>query len=170
LTIGWIGSPTTWKNVQTILPVLEDVCRAHEARFRAVGAGAASKGDGFEGLELVPWSQSTEILEVQKFDVGIMPLVDAPFERGKSGYKLVQYMACGIPSVGSPIGVNRTILEDGCGLLANSLDEWKQALEQLLSDGALRERMGKKARARAVEAYSLKAHAPRLIEFFKTVA
>ncbi len=170
LTVGWIGSPSTWKNVRAILPVLQNLCATHDVLFRAVGAGAASAGDQFAEMERIAWSEATEVAEVQHFDIGIMPLIDAPFERGKSGYKLVQYMACGLPSVGSPVGVNETILDEGCGLLASTSSQWKDALERLVLDDRLRSQIGAAARRRAVEKYSLEAHAPRLAEFFLNTA
>jgi glycosyltransferase involved in cell wall biosynthesis len=94
-----------------------------------------------------------------------MPLPEEPWALGKSGYKLVQYMACGLPVVASPVGVNSSIVEDGVnGLLAGDTKEWRAALTRLIDDAELRASMGRAGRIRAVEAYSLQAHAPRLIE------
>ena len=101
-----------------MLPALRAVCTEFDARFRVVGAGIKAERDRFPEMELVPWTEATEVAEVQGFDVGIMPLIDAPFERGKSAYKLVQYMACAVPSVASPVGANETVLGPGCGLFA----------------------------------------------------
>jgi glycosyltransferase involved in cell wall biosynthesis len=137
------------------------------ARFRAVGAGSAAQADRFEGLDLIDWSEASEIAEVQAFTIGIMPLIDAPFQRGKSGYKLVQYMACGLPTVASPVGVNEQIVQDGeTGLLASDQAEWETALDRLLADSALRHRMGQAGRARAVAHYSVAGQAPRLASLF----
>ena len=98
-------------------------------------------------------------------DIGIMPLPDEPWARGKSGYKLVQYMACGLPLVASPVGVNSSIVEDGVsGFLAADIAAWRTALDRLIADPALRAAMGWAGRARAVENYSLASQAPRLIE------
>jgi glycosyltransferase involved in cell wall biosynthesis len=169
LTIGWIGSPSTWENVRPILPLLGQVCAGRDIRFRVVGAGIAAEADSFPGLELAPWSEDKEVREVQTFDIGISPLVDAPFQRGKSGYKLVQYMACGVPAVASPVGANATILDAECGIFATRPDEWKMALTRLLDDPALRRRLGVAGRARAVEHYSLHVHAPRLTVLFQDV-
>ena len=171
LTIGWIGSPSTWENVRSILPVIRQLCAHRGVRFRVVGAGYKAQNDQFPGMELVPWSEASEVAEVQGFDIGIMPLVDAPFQRGKSGYKLVQYMACGVPSVGSPVGVNTVMLQDGCGLLARTPGEWLEALENLIDDAALRRSLATAGRERAESEYSLKVHAPRLALLFReTVA
>jgi glycosyltransferase involved in cell wall biosynthesis len=171
LTIGWIGSPSTWPLVRSLLPLLEELCRTAAIRVKAVGAGAAARADGFPGLDLIDWSERTEVAEVQSMDIGIMPLVDSPFVRGKSGYKLIQYMACGMPVVATPIGVNAEIVDHGVsGYLASSPDEWRRALLGLIADAELRARMGAAGRQRAVERYSLASQAPRLVDLFRSVA
>lgn len=131
------------------LPLQEELVRSHRVRIRVVGAGKAAEEDRFDGLDLVEWTEASEIAEVHAMDIGIMPLVDRPFERGKSGYKLIQYMACGLPVVASPVGVNNEIVRDGeNGLLAASGGEWREALVRLLTDEALRQRMGIRGRSR----------------------
>ena len=171
LVIGWIGSPTTWQFVRPYLPLLAELCRTRDVRFSAVGAGAAAEADRFDGLTFTPWSEAGEIAAVQAMDIGIMPLPDEPWARGKSGYKLVQYMACGLPLVASPVGVNGAIVEDGiCGLLATDLAQWKTALDRLIGDPALRAAMGQAGRARAVAYYSLQSQAPRLIDVMRRAA
>jgi glycosyltransferase involved in cell wall biosynthesis len=168
--IGWIGSPSTWPGVRPVLPVLREFARSGAARIRVVGAGRSAEEDRFPGLEIVDWSESTEVEEVRHMDVGIMPLLDLPFQRGKSGYKLVQYMACGLPVVATPVGVNREIVKDGVtGYLATSADEWRDALRKLLQDPQLRHNMGLRARERGVTDYSLATHAPRLVEIFRSL-
>ncbi len=136
-----------------------------------VGAGAAAESDRFPGMELCDWSEQSEVGSVQMMDIGIMPLPDEPWARGKSGYKLVQYMACGLPVVASPVGVNSTIVEHGeHGFLAGDQAEWLQALERLLGDDELRARMGVAGRDRIVRDYSLQSQAPRFIEVLKSAA
>ena len=170
LTIGWIGSPSTWNYVKPLLPLLADLARERRVRFLAVGAGAAAAADGFDGMTLQPWSEAGEIASVQAMDIGIMPLPDAPWARGKCGYKLIQYMACGLPVVASPVGVNAQIVSDGTGFLSGDLDQWRRALDRLIGDGELRRRMGGAGRARVVEDYSLQVHAPRLVEIMRRAA
>jgi glycosyltransferase involved in cell wall biosynthesis len=107
---------------------------------------------------------------VQNMDIGIMPVPDGFFERGKCGYKLVQYMACGKPVVASPVGVNRSMVELGpTGFLAQSDSEWRDALVQLISDPGLRASFGQMGRARAVADFSLAGQADRLVELFQSV-
>ena len=171
LVIGWIGSPTTWPNVRPLLPLLKQLCAERSVRVRVVGAGSAAEQDRFPGLELVEWSEATEIAEVQAMAVGIMPLLDRPFERGKSGYKLIQYMACGLPVVASPVGVNCEIVDqDENGLLATSESEWRDALLRLISDEPLRARLGSNGRLRTEANYSLASQAPRLVEALRAAA
>jgi glycosyltransferase involved in cell wall biosynthesis len=169
--IGWIGSPTTWANMRPLLPVLQDLASGGRVRIRVIGAGAQAGSDAFPGLELVEWSEATEVAEVQNMDIGIMPLLDLPFQRGKSGYKLIQYMACGLPTVASPVGVNSEIMIEGeTGFLASSAEEWRAALVRLLGDESLRERTGTAGRRRAETDYSLAVHGPRLVALMQSVA
>jgi glycosyltransferase involved in cell wall biosynthesis len=98
--------------------------------------------------------------------VGVIPLEDSPFERGKSGYKLIQYMACGLPVVASPVGVNTTIVEYGInGFLAKSPEEWEWALRALAADPTLRNHMGQAGCAKVEREYSLKVTAPLLADW-----
>jgi len=170
LTIGWIGSPSTWPQLEPLLPLLAELSGQGRVRVKVVGAGARASAQAFPGLELVAWSEATEIADVQSMDIGIMPLTDDAFVRGKSGYKLIQYMACGLPVIASPVGVNGQIVQHGVnGLLASSASEWRTALDLLIGDATLRHRMGHAGRARAVEHYSLASQAPRLVELFGSV-
>ena len=111
--------------------------------------------------EVRPWIPGREAAEIATFTVGIMPLPDDPWSRGKCGYKLVQYSACGRPAVASPIGANTDIvIPDVTGLLATSEDSWVNALERLVGDAALRERLGRAARAHVEAKYALQRTAP----------
>jgi glycosyltransferase involved in cell wall biosynthesis len=169
--IGWIGSPSTWQYVQPLVPVLEELVRAGRARVRIVGAGAAGGAQERSGFEFVNWSEASEVTEIQRMDIGIMPLPDDRWARGKSGYKLIQYMGCGLPVIASPVGVNSEIVQEGVnGLLASSITEWRAALGSLLGDREARHRMGHEGRRRAVAEYSLQAHAPRVVEIIQAAA
>ena len=168
ISIGWIGSPSTYVLVPPLLPMLRELADQRGVRIRIVGAGSAAERDQFDGLDLIEWSEAGEIAEVQAMDIGIMPLQDLPFQRGKCGYKLIQYMACALPVVASPVGVNTMIVEDGkTGFLADSHDQWRIALNCLIDHADLRHSMGEAGRRRAIEAYSLQAHAPRLVEVMR---
>ena len=166
--IGWIGSPSTWAYVRPLLPLLNRLCLTGRARFLAVGAGTAGSTDQFAGLEHRDWSESREIADVQAMHIGIMPLPDEPWARGKCGYKLIQYMACGLPTVASPVGVNRAIVLDGqSGFLAADEREWSSALDRLIADPALRRDFGRVGRARVEVEYSLRSQASRVVSLFE---
>jgi glycosyltransferase involved in cell wall biosynthesis len=121
-------------------------------------------------VDVIAWSEVTEVDEIRGFDVGIMPLSDEPWERGKCGFKLIQYMACCLPVVASPVGVNTTIVEHGFnGFLATSAEEWAQALCTLAADSALRHRMGQAGRAKVDRGYSLQISALRLTALLQEV-
>jgi hypothetical protein len=107
----------------------------------------------------IPWTEQTEAASIASFDIGIMPLLDGAFERGKCGYKLIQYMACGLPVVASPVGVNRQIVEHGVnGFLAETPEQWEQALQTLLADAGLRQRMGQAGRLKVEQHYCIQAN------------
>lgn len=161
LTIGWIGSPGTMNYLRLIGPVLREIVGRGAARVLAVGACGAAAAE--LPIQTVKWSEDTEVECIQQFDIGIMPVPDEPFERGKCGYKAIQYMACGRPVVVSPVGANREIVRHGVdGFLANSEREWMDSIVTLWRDPALREHMGQAGRARVVAHYSLDVAVPRL--------
>ena len=160
--IGWIGSPSTSAYLAPVLPALRELCESGKARLVIVGAGKGTALDpGIAeaqrfGAELRDWREETEIAEVQGFDIGIMPLPDDSWSRGKCGFKLIQYMACGLPVVASPVGVNSEIVKpEETGFLATSPAEWKHALTELVAGAELRAKLGAAARARAEADYSL---------------
>jgi len=161
LVVGWIGTPTTSCYLSIFSSIFESLKKEYDVRFVAVGSNeSAMKG---LPVEVWHWSEETEVNSIQKFDIGIMPLVDSPWEHGKCGYKLIQYMACGLPVVASPVGVNQKIVEHGVnGFLAQELSEWGLVLRYLLDSHDLRQRMGSKGRANVEAWYSLQIQAPRL--------
>jgi glycosyltransferase involved in cell wall biosynthesis len=168
-TIGWIGSPSTWGYVAPLLPLLQSIVARRDAAVRAVGVGARSKT--IEEFQFVDWSLESEVTEIRRMDIGIMPLTDDPWSRGKCGYKLIQYMACGLPVVASPVGVNAKIVKHGeNGFLASTVGEWEKALGQLIADPHLRARMGAAGRALVAKEYSLDSQAPRVAETLRMAA
>ncbi len=167
-TVGWIGSPLTAPYLQLVRDALAEVCSDGRVRVRLVGAGPVSLDH--VAVDVRPWSESTEVAELQNFDVGIMPLRDEAWERGKCGYKLIQYMACARPVVASPVGASKQIVEHGMnGFLADTPAEWVGAL-RALQDPALRARMGAAGRAKVEHAYCVQVTAPRLASLLRGVA
>ena len=167
-TVGWIGTPLTAPYLELVRGALADVSRDGRVRVSLIGSGPVRLDD--VAVDMRPWSESTEVAELQRFDVGIMPLRDEAWERGKCGYKLIQYMACGRPVVASPVGASRQIVEHGMnGFLAGTPAEWVVAL-RALEDPALRARMGEAGRAKVEQAYCVQVTAPRLASLLRSVA
>ena len=165
-TVGWIGTPITQKYLDGMAPALS---RIEGLRFVALGArNVVLPG---VNVHVQPWMEATEAHEINKFDVGVMPLPDDDWERGKSGYKLIQYMACGRPVIASPVGANREIVEDGeNGFLAASTEDWVDALLELKKSTDLRKEMGAKGRRRVEARYCTAVTAPRLAELLRSAA
>jgi glycosyltransferase involved in cell wall biosynthesis len=159
--IVWIGSPST---VQYLLELSEPfgvLAKRQPFTLRVIGGGTITV-PGVD-VESLPWSADTEAAVLAECDVGIMPLRDTPWEQGKCSYKLIQYMACGLPTVASPIGANRdVVIEDETGFFADTAYAWVEKMELLLSDAALRQRLGQAGRARVETEYCLQQTAPRL--------
>lgn len=165
--IGWIGSPVTAPYLGSIRDALEEVIRQNGAHLVLVGVGDQDPLPGLE-KEILPWSEETEVAHIQSFDVGIMPLPDGPFEQGKCGYKLIQYMACGLPVVASPVGMNTLIVEQRkTGFQASSTAEWLDALFLLTRQPELCHAMGQAGRKVVESEYSLQVTSPRLCKIFE---
>lgn len=168
-TIGWIGSPTTTKYLESLAPVFQSICSNGRARVVAIGA----KDFQIEGvdLQIKKWSEETEVNDLNQIDVGIMPLDDTPWSRGKCGFKLIQYMACSKPVIASPVGINTEIVEEGVnGFLAATHQEWIDALSKLRDNWELQEKMGQNGRKKVAQEYCLAVTAPKLLELLKSVA
>src|SRR5262249_43307060 len=121
--------------------------------------------------ESFPWTEESEIARIAAFDIGIMPLSDTPWERGKSAYKLIQVMAAGKPVVASPVGANRQVVQHGVnGFLAETAEPWAEALRTLANNPALRNEMGARARETVVDRYATAVVAPRLASILREAA
>lgn len=167
--IGWIGSPSTTQFLWVIETIIRELHAKKIAEFVTFGADALQ----LEGLPItvLPWDESAEITTLYRFDIGIMPLTDSMFEQGKCGYKLIQYMACGLPVVASPVGVNNTIvLNHESGYLASTDAEWVHYLTLLCNNSELRDKLGKVGLQRATDHYSLKTAAPKVVSIFQSLA
>lgn len=169
--IGWIGTPSTWAAyMEPMMPLIRSVAETYGARVMAVGAGGQA-ADSQPLLDSLPWSEESEVAMIQQMDIGIMPLADTPWARGKCGYKLIQYMACGLPVVASPVGVNADIVEHGVnGFLASTDAEWREAIGALLADPDLRRRMGAAGREKIERDYSLQVWGPKVAVMLRDVA
>jgi glycosyltransferase involved in cell wall biosynthesis len=159
--IGWIGSPSTAPYLLQIAPALREANQ--KIPFELVVIGAQIELEGLS-VRCKAWSEATEIQEIQQFDIGIMPLPDDPWARGKCGYKLIQYMACGVAVIGSPVGVNREIVSAAVGFAPESSEAWQDALLSLLADAGLRLSIGIQGRLRVEMFYSMQSAASEFCE------
>ena len=168
LRLVWMGTPLNTRYLDFLAPVLRELCRDGRVELVLVG------GDGrdFGGLPVVhqPWSEAGEGAALAACDIGLMPLPDTPFERGKCGYKLLQYMAAGLPVVASPVGVNVEIVSPDVGFLAEGSAAWRTALRRLIDDPELRRAMGRAGRQRVEQNYSLESWGPRLPALLRQAA
>jgi glycosyltransferase involved in cell wall biosynthesis len=165
--IGWTGSYSTVQYLQLVSLALARLRTRRDFRVVVVG-GAGFTVDGVE-VEHRPWRSATEVQDISCFDIGIMPLPDAEWERGKCGLKALQYMALGIPPVVSPVGINGEIVDHGRnGFLAVTEDDWVETLDRLLGDPELRFRVGRSARATVEGRFSAVVQAPRVAHVFRS--
>ncbi|MHC4924924.1 MAG: glycosyltransferase family 4 protein [Planctomycetota bacterium] len=167
---GWIGSTATLPYLEALGDVLKKASAAIEGfRLVVIADGAPDLGD--VEVEAVPWSDAGEADALRSLDVGLMPLSDDPWSRGKCGFKLLQYAATGLPLLASPVGVNSQIVEEGRnGFTASSDDAWVEALVRLAGDADLRRRLGAAARRDAEQRWSTDVLGPPLAAFLARVA
>lgn len=168
IVIGWSGSHTTSKYLHLLDGVLKYISNKHEIKIMVMG----DKNFAIEGvdIELINWSADTEVQSLQQFDIGLHPIPDEEWVYGKSGGKLVQYMAAGIPTVASAIGPNFKAIKEGYnGFLVNTDEEWIEKLEILIKDHELRKLLGANAKKLAVDQYSIEANLYKYLSVFKTL-
>lgn len=165
--IGWIGSPATTFYLRILDNVFKVIAEKYDhVRFKFIGLG--NYKNPYIKVEKVIWSQPTEVKELQSFDIGVMPMPDNEWTRGKLGCKMLQYMACGIPAVVSYTPTNAEIIKSGeNGFFAATENEWIARLSQLIEDQEVRKRIGKKGRDTVSEFCSLETNVGRLMGLLK---
>jgi glycosyltransferase involved in cell wall biosynthesis len=171
-TIGWIGTKSNFVYLEMIkAPLLNFLRKEKEAKFIIVSSEwPASFPHPDEQLIFQPWSAETENELINSFSVGIMPLADSEWARGKCSYKLLQYLACGKPVIASPVGNNRTIMSQSqTGIMANNEEEWFEAFNTLKNDAGLRNESGQTGRKLVEEKYSCAVWTPRIIRHMKSI-
>jgi glycosyltransferase involved in cell wall biosynthesis len=166
-TVGWIGSPSTAPYLQSLVAPLQTLGRERPLRLVVIG-GKAPHIENVEVLE-IPWSEDSEVDLINSFDVGVMPLPNDEWARGKCAFKLVQYMACGVPVVASRVGANIDLVTAECGFLADTDAQWVDALRQLREQPLTRRSMGAASRKRVEDAYSLESNLPLLTKVIHKV-
>ncbi len=165
VVLGWIGSASTAAYLDLIAAPLRRLASQEPLRVCVVGAEWSLEG---VEVECRPWRLEREAEDLGGWEIGLMPLPDDPWTRGKGGYKLLQYMAAGLPVVAHPVGVNEEIVVDGeTGFLAADAAAWESALLRLIREPALRRSFGERGRQRVEERYGLAVHAPRLLRMLR---
>lgn len=168
IVIGWTGSHSTVQHLDTLRSALAKLAQRESIRLRVIG----TPNYQIEGIEFetIMWRSETEVEDLSAVDIGIMPLPDDNWARGKCGAKALQFMAMGIPTVCSPVGVNTDIIQDNeNGLIANSEDEWVEKLSLLVRSRELRARLGKAGRQTIEQRFSAAVQAPRVYEVLESV-
>lgn len=168
--IGWIGTSGNFPYLQAIEPALERAMAERPDLHLLVMADRAPHLPRLDParVRFQPWSEAGEVAALQAMDVGIMPLPDDPWTRGKCSFKMLQYMACGMPVVVSPTGMNAQVLAGGeIGFGPAGSDQWTEALLALADSAELRHRMGGEGRRLAESTYSVRTIAPRLAQILR---
>ncbi len=168
IVIGWTGTHSTLSYLDLVVPVIQSLEKKlhNQFEFHVI----ADKNPNFElsSLRFIKWSKESEIQDLLKFDIGLMPLTDDLWAKGKCGFKALQYMAIGIPVIASPVGVNKNIIDEGVnGFLCKSLSQWEEKIVQLIKDQELRKRMGDAGRFKIVNNYSLDSNSGNFLSLFE---
>lgn len=167
IRIGWTGTITTNNHLKLLFPVLTELKKKYP-QVELVMISNAPIADSSIEISYQPWNKSTEIEDLSSFDIGIMPLPDDEWAKGKCGFKGLQYMALEIPTIMSPIGVNTEIINNGVnGFLAISDADWIEKLSRLIESKELREKIGKAGRKTVVDRYSIDANRERFLKILQ---
>jgi glycosyltransferase involved in cell wall biosynthesis len=166
--IGWTGSFSTVQHLDTLAGALQSLAQRERFRLRVIGT-PDYRLEGVD-VEAITWRSETEVEDLRPIDIGVMPLPDDAWSKGKCGLKALQFMALGIPTVCSPVGVNTDIIQDGeNGFIAGTEKDWVEKLTRLLRSVELRKRLGLASRATVEQKYSAIAQAPRVYEVLESI-
>jgi glycosyltransferase involved in cell wall biosynthesis len=169
LVIGWSGSHSTAPYLHLLDDVLQQLAQRYSFTLLVMGASPDFSVPGVT-VEVVPWSEAAEIPTLQRMDIGLYPLPDDEWVKGKSGLKALQYMALGLPVVASAVGCNDRVIQNGVsGLLVHSQDDWTESLSRLITDPSLRCSLGLAARQRVEQLYSIDANKGTYLSIFQEV-
>jgi glycosyltransferase involved in cell wall biosynthesis len=167
IVIGWTGTHSTLHYLDEIVPAMIQLFEEHPDQFKLVIIADRKPEYNIPFLKFIPWSKQNEIKDLMRFDIGIMPLTDDQWARGKCGFKALQYMALEIPAIASPVGINITLIDDGInGFLANEKNEWLTILKQLLFNKELRKLVGVNGRKKVISNYSVISNSSTFLSLF----
>ncbi len=163
--LGWTGTHSTLPYLKPLFSVLEKLYQSHVFTLHVIANAPPEERAAF--IHFIPWQKETEIDDLLGFNVGMMPLTDDPWAKGKCGFKALQYMALGIPALVSPVGVNTEIVENGVnGFICKTEEDWYQALEIMMTDADLRKKMGAAGRKTVEKQYSVISNTDNFLRLF----
>lgn len=164
--VGWTGSHSTLKYLDPLVEMLNDLQQEVDFTLRII---ADKQPDlYFKDWEFIPWNATTEIEDLTQIDIGLMPLIADAWSEGKCGFKLIQYLALGIPAVATPVGVNTSIIQVGVnGFLASDNQQWRTLLLKLIKNVELRYQLGSNGRKYIVEHYSIESQKNKFLKLFQ---
>ncbi len=170
VNMGWIGDHGSIHYMESYKDVWEAIGRKYTNVVLTIICDTFIDTKDIT-LRRIPWSYEREIDDLMSLDIGLMPLFDDLWSKGKCGFKIIQYLGVGVPAVCTPVGINRDVVHDGVhGLWANTKDEWIEKLSTLIENASLREKMGGEGRRKIMDAYTVQVCAPKLIEWIKEMA
>jgi len=163
--VGWTGSHSTLPYLDDIIPLIRELQEDIDFSFLVIADKEPTLD--LENWQYIPWNETTEAQDLLYMDIGIMPLKSDRWSEGKCGFKLIQYMACGIPAVADPVGVNSTIIDNGQnGFVCDTPQEWKEKLKLLISNPEMRSAFGDHGRKKIVREYSIRSQAEKFVSLF----
>ena len=167
VTIGWTGTHSTLKYLDLVIDALQKI----EAKFpqvRLVVIADKKPSLPLNRIVFIPWSKTREIEDLLQFDIGIMPLADDIWAKGKCGFKALQYLSLNIPALASPVGVNSDIIDHGVnGFLCHDTDDWYEYLKLLIEDAGHRKQMGLNGRRKIIDHYSVSSNLSTFIKLLE---
>ena len=168
-TIAWVGNPENLGYLEVLRPALARLAVRHPAlRLRVICSQFPDWPD--VRIERIQWSPAAEIAALAGSHIGVMPLTDDEWARGKCAFKLLQYMAASLPCVASPVGANtEAVIEGVTGFHARDPAEWEHALERMIGSAELRARLGAAGRAYVESRYGMKSYQARYLELFESL-
>ena len=166
IIIGWTGTHTTMRFLDFLVPIVKELETKYDFEFRVISNQKPNYN--LKSLNFVKWNQESEIDDLNEISIGVMPLEDEIWAEGKCGFKCLQYMSLGIPSIVSPVGVNKKIVSmNQNGIFAKSKDEWRDALVHLIQNEDARIRLGTAGKETVRLKYSVLAHTTSFLNLFK---
>jgi glycosyltransferase involved in cell wall biosynthesis len=165
VALGWIGSPSSFRHLKALrAPLARAAAMAPDIHFELLAMGGGAMSVPGMRCRSIPWGEEAESVLLERMDIGLMPLADDPWTRGKCAYKAIQYMAAGIPVIADDVGVSAEVIGSGhAGYLVSSSAEWTEAVVSLARDAGTRARLGKRGRERAIADYSLQRWLPEIV-------